>query len=289
MKVTKVGKRGYVFSFDDPFLLNIYVIEGEKNIFFCDTGLGSETVNDILCYLTEQGIKSKPFIVFNSHADYDHVWGNHVFKDSTILAHELSPDIFLKEGEEILDQYGAHKRGDVILTPPNKLFKDKCVYEEEGIEFYHTPGHTLESSSCYDRKEKALFVGDNIENPCPYINFLNLEDYIATLKEYLKRDAKVIISGHDEVMYDKQLIKTNLDYLEKLRKCALDKSQFSKKQRGIHYLNVTKLGDMLKKIGDTAKAKIYYSEALEILEEMEKTPIIQSKIKGISAILDDFT
>ncbi|MHA1447095.1 MAG: MBL fold metallo-hydrolase, partial [Candidatus Heimdallarchaeaceae archaeon] len=161
MKVQKVGSRGYVFTFEDPYKLNIYVINGEEHIFICDTGFGSDSVNELLDYLRSIDIHSKPFIVFNSHADYDHVWGNHVFKESEIIAHELSPEIFQKEGEEILEKYEEHKRGEVILTPPNKLFKEKIVFEDEGVEFYHSPGHTLESSSCFDHKEKILFVGDN--------------------------------------------------------------------------------------------------------------------------------
>ena len=90
-------------------------------------------VNQILDYLKEQSILSKPFVVFNSHADYDHVWGNHVFKDSDIIAQELSPEIFQREGEEILEKYGEHKKGEVILTPPNKLFKDKIIFEDQSI------------------------------------------------------------------------------------------------------------------------------------------------------------
>lgn len=287
MKVTKVGTRGFVFSFDDPYLLNIYVINGDEHIFICDTGLGSDTIDDILSYLDGNEVHSKPYVIFNSHADYDHIWGNHMFKDSKIIAHELSPEIFKKEGEEVLESHSSHKRGEVILTPPNHLFKEKIVFEDEEIEFYHSPGHTLESSSCYDKRDQILFVGDNIETPYPYVNFPNLEDYRKTLAEYLTRETKIIISGHDEVMYDTKLIKSNLEYLEELTVGKVDRSNFTKKHRGIHYLNVSRLGEMMKDAEDFEKARMYYEETLEILEEVEKTLEIEAKISEVSKVLKE--
>ena len=287
MKVQKVGSRGYVFTFKDPYKLNIYVINGEEHIFICDTGFGSDSVNELLDYLRTIDIHSKPFIVFNSHADYDHVWGNHVFKESEIIAHELSPEIFQKEGEEILEKYAEHKRGEVVLTPPNKLFKEKIVFEVEGVEFYHSPGHTLESSSCFDHKEKILFVGDNIESPFPYINFLNLENYCNSLREYLTRNAKIIISGHDEVMFDETLIQENLQYLETIQSRKIDRKNFTKQHRGIHFQNVSRLAELFKEKGDKITARRYYKEALEIQIEAETSPENEARVKEIEEIIAD--
>jgi len=287
MKVQKVGSRGYVFTFEDPYKLNIYVINGEEHIFICDTGFGSDSVNELLDYLRTIDIHSKPFIVFNSHADYDHVWGNHVFKESEIIAHELSPEIFQKEGDEILEKYEEHKRGEVVLTPPNRLFKEKIVFEVEGVEFYHSPGHTLESSSCFDHKEKILFVGDNIESPFPYINFLNLENYSNSLREYLTRNAKVIISGHDEVMFDESLILENLQYLEAIQSRKIDRKNFTKQHRGIHLQNISRLAELIKEKGDKTTAQRYYKEVLEILIEAETSPEIEAGIKEMEKIIAD--
>ena len=287
MKVQKVGSRGYVFTFKDPYKLNIYVINGEEHIFICDTGFGSDSVNELLDYLRTIDIHSKPFIVFNSHADYDHVLGNHVFKESEIIAHELSPEIFQKEGEEILEKYAEHKRGEVVLTPPNKLFKEKIVFDVEGVEFYHSPGHTLESSSCFDHKEKILFVGDNIESPFPYINFLNLENYCNSLREYLTRNAKIIISGHDEVMFDETLIQENLQYLETIQSRKIDRKNFTKQHRGIHFQNVSRLAELFKEKGDKITARRYYKEALEIQIEAETSPENEARVKEIEEIIAD--
>jgi glyoxylase-like metal-dependent hydrolase (beta-lactamase superfamily II) len=289
MKVQEVGSRGYVFTFEDPYKLNIYVINGDQTIFFCDTGFGSDSVDQILEFLEKQSITSKPFIAFNSHADYDHVWGNHIFEGSDIIAHELSPEIFEKEGEEILELNSAHKRGDVILTPPNRLFKDRIVFEEEGVEFYHSPGHTLESSSCFDIKEKILFVGDNIESPFPYVNFLNLDEYIETLEKYLARNAKIIISGHDEIMYNDNLIRKNLEYLEEIKSGKVSREGFTSKHKGIHYNNVKRIAELSLEVGEKAQSLKYYLEVMEILEEAEKIPAIEEEITKVKKIIDNLS
>ncbi len=286
MNVQKVGSRGYVFTFEDPYKLNIYVIDGDKHTFICDTGFGSDSVNQILDYLKEHSIQSEPFVVFNSHADYDHVWGNHVFEGSDIIAHELSPEVFQREGEEILEKYGEHKKGEVILTPPNKLFKDKIVFEDEGIEFYHSPGHTLESSSCFDHREKILFVGDNIESPFPYINFLNLKEYATSLREYLTRNADIVISGHDEVMYEDNLIRENLHYIEEIESGKVSRNNFTPKHLGIHFNNVKRLAELYKEEGEKSQSIRFFQEALEILEEAERKPAIEEEMEKIRKIIE---
>ncbi|MCE7741434.1 MAG: hypothetical protein GOP50_03160, partial [Candidatus Heimdallarchaeota archaeon] len=100
-------------------------------------------------------------------------------------------------------------------------------------------------------------------------------------------ETKIIISGHDEVMYDTKLIKSNLEYLEELTVGKVDRSNFTKKHRGIHYLNVSRLGEMMKDAEDFEKARMYYEETLELLEEVEKTLEIEAKIAEISKILKE--
>ncbi len=210
MKAQKVGSRGFLFTFEDPYKTNMYVINADKHIFVCDTFLGPDPIKEVLKYLDKNGVKGKPFAVFNSHYDYDHYWGNQCFKDSIILAQEQCIINMEMEAEKDLKEFESHKKGDIELTFPNTLFHKKISFVDDVVEFYHTPGHTSDSSSCYDYFDQVLFVGDNIENPLPYLRLDNLDDYTNTLKEYLTRDAKYIISGHDDLMDNFDLVKSNL-------------------------------------------------------------------------------
>ncbi|MHA1347686.1 MAG: MBL fold metallo-hydrolase [Candidatus Heimdallarchaeaceae archaeon] len=283
MKTSKVGTRGFFFSFDDPYFTTIYVINGENRIFICDTFLGPDPMNKVLEFLEKEGVKDKEIVIFNTHYDYDHIWGNQLFEDSIILAHELCVKELEQTGKDDLKQFKAHKKGDVKLVVPNTSFKEKLVFSDDGVEFYHTPGHTADSSSCYDSVDKVLIVGDNLESPFPFIRILNIQEYVNSLREYLTRDVKTIVSGHDELMHNNILLRTNLEYLENFASNKIDRKNFSKKQRGIHFKNVKTVGELLKKDGKNAESLEYYIEAAEILTEADQT----TEIEELKRLIDD--
>ncbi len=286
MKATKVGTRGYFFSFEDPYFTTLYVINGENRIFICDTFLGPDPMKEVLQFLDKEGVKDKEIIVFNTHYDYDHIWGNQLFENSIILAHELCVKELKEIGEDDLKQFESHKKGDVKLVLPNTDFKEKLLFSDDGVEFYHTPGHTADSSSCYDSVDKVLIVGDNLESPFPYIRILNVPEYTNSLREYLTRDVKIIVSGHDELMNDDGLLRANLDYLENFAPNKIDRTNFTKKHRGIHYNNIKTVGELLMKEGKNAESLAYYKEAATILTETEQTPQIVELKKSIDDILE---
>ena len=234
MKFEKVGNRGLLFSFEDPYLTNVHVILGIDHVFVLDTFLGNDSMERVLSIITEQGHEGKQIIVFNSHADYDHYWGNGAFKDATIVGHEQCKTRILAEGEASLVKHADHQRGEIELIPPNRTFQETLRFEEEGVKFFHTPGHTLDSASCYDRVDKVLFVGDNVESPFPYLNHVNFDQYIRTLKSYLKVDWKYIVAGHDPLMKKPDLIKQNIDYLQKFRDWKLDLDSMSTQELHRH-------------------------------------------------------
>jgi glyoxylase-like metal-dependent hydrolase (beta-lactamase superfamily II) len=289
MKTIKVGTRGYFFSFDDPYFTTLYVINGKNRIFICDTFLGPDPMIEVLNFLEKEGIKDKEIVVFNTHYDYDHIWGNQLFENSIILAHELCVKELEKTGEDDLKQFEAHRKGNVKLVLPNTEFKERLVFPDEGIEFYHSPGHTADSSSCYDSVDKVLIVGDNLESPIPFIRILNLQEYINSLREYLTRDVKIIVSGHDELMYDDSLLRANLEYLENFAPNKIDRTNFSKKHRGIHFKNVKTVGELLKIKGQTTESLKYYREAAAILSETEQTPKIEELKESIANIIEDLS
>lgn len=227
MNVERIGSRGLLFSFEDPYYTNVHVILGENHVFILDTFLGNDSMKIVQNMIAEEGHAGKPIAVFNSHADYDHYWGNGAFKDALIIGHELCKARVLAEGEVSLVKYADHQRGEIELIPPNRIFQETLRFEDEGVKFFHTPGHTLDSSSCFDEKDGVLFVGDNVESPLPYLNHVNFDQYIQTLKSYLEFDWKYIITGHDPLLKGPELINRNIDYLQRFRDWSLDLDSFS--------------------------------------------------------------
>ena len=266
-----VGSRGHLFTFSQPYRTNVYVIDAPNHIFVIDTFLGKEPMRQVKERLASLGISGKPFTVFLSHGDYDHYWGNGEFKDSLIIAHNSCRTRIERQGVEALEKYKHHMIGDVEIVPPNLVFRSRLQFPDDGVEFFYSPGHTGDSSSCLDLVDNVLFVGDNIESPMPYVNLLNMKDYTKTLRDYLKQDITRVISGHDPPTSNTRLIEENLGYLESLRKVKVDRTGFTEMHYSIHYSNLTRIGGLYHRKGMKKEAQGFYSEALIMLDEMENT------------------
>jgi glyoxylase-like metal-dependent hydrolase (beta-lactamase superfamily II) len=104
MEYGRVGSRGHLFTWMEPYHTNVYVIDGHKHVFVVDTFLGPGPMEEVKARLAGEGVRGKPFVVFNTHADYDHYWGNQSFEGSTIVAHESALLRIRTQGEEGLKE-----------------------------------------------------------------------------------------------------------------------------------------------------------------------------------------
>ncbi|MFW9794941.1 MAG: MBL fold metallo-hydrolase, partial [Candidatus Thorarchaeota archaeon] len=118
MQIEKIGSRGLLFPFDDPFLTNVYVIIGTDRVYVLDTFLGSESMAVVKEALDIEGQGNKSFVVFNSHGDYDHYWGNAVLDGALIIGHEECRTRILTESDEALLANEEQKKGEVIIKAP---------------------------------------------------------------------------------------------------------------------------------------------------------------------------
>ena len=264
MSSSRIGTRGILVSFEDPYHTNIYIIFGDEHVFVLDTFLGNDSMKIVHQLIEDEGCKGMPTVVFNSHADYDHYWGNGAFKDAMIVGHEHCKERILSEGEASLVTYADHQRGKIELIPPNRTFQEALKFESEDVKFFHTPGHSFDSSSCFDERDGVLFVGDNVESPIPYLNRANFEQYIRSLELYLELDWKFIIAGHDPILERPDLINQNIDYLLKFRDWSLNIDSFSVQKLHRH------VEHNLKTIKDELLTSENKEAALKHFEELKK-------------------
>lgn len=212
MEIRKIGNRGILFTYYDLEVpTNIYIIVTDKKYFIIDTYLGNKIMKEIDSYL-KLNYGEKEFIIINTHSDWDHIWGNDYFKNSMIISHRLCREEIMKTGEYYLEKNSEYKREVENLKLPNLIFEEKIIFAEEEIEIYYSPGHTEYSISIYDKVDKVLYTGDNIEGPIPYIQSIDIENYIETLDNYLKKDIDTVLGGHI-LIEDKNIIIENRNYL----------------------------------------------------------------------------
>ncbi|TDX48802.1 glyoxylase-like metal-dependent hydrolase (beta-lactamase superfamily II) [Orenia marismortui] len=245
LEIKKVGNRGVLFKFfylqDTGFgvTTNVYLINTKNYVFVCDTFLGPDSMKEVKNYI-DINLPNKIIIIFNSHYDWDHIWGNCIFKENIIISHKLCRNNIIRAGEKELEVYSEYKRGDVEIIPPNLTFDNKISFEEEGVEFFHSPGHTNGSASCIDLVDKVLFAGDNVEYPIPYFQADNIYDYKDTLEKYLNLDIKKVIPGHGEIS-NKSLIKENITYINNIITGDIEE-YLDFKYRKVHLENLNRIG-----------------------------------------------
>jgi glyoxylase-like metal-dependent hydrolase (beta-lactamase superfamily II) len=269
-EILEIGDRASVISFNDPYKTNVITIFGNpeyvERVYILDTFVGTEPMKTVKKAIHNGGCLGMPYFILISHADYDHYWGNSAFKDAVIIGHESCWSRIRDEAEETLVKHKDMIRGKAEILPPTLTFKESIRFPEDDLTFFHSPGHTLDSSSVYDGQGKILFVGDNIETPYPYVNHLNLDQYISSLEKYLELEWDWLVSGHDPVMKDDALIRSNLEYLKAFSDWSLDLDAMEADEHHIHLHNLENLSNELLARGVDEAIIDHYAKALEIAE-----------------------
>jgi glyoxylase-like metal-dependent hydrolase (beta-lactamase superfamily II) len=198
MHTKKIKNRGILFTYEgvSTWDLNLYLIKGEKYNYIIDTGLGSLSVEPIKKHLEND---SKPIIVINTHYHWDHVWGNGSFEDCMIVSHRLCREKIESEWEDMLDNNKHYCHGEFKMMLPSLVFEDELYFPDDKIRLFYTPGHTIDSISILDEKEKILIAADNMEELLPEL-CCEKEIYINSLKKYEKMDFDLCVSGHNKVL-----------------------------------------------------------------------------------------
>ncbi|MHA2205421.1 MAG: MBL fold metallo-hydrolase [Candidatus Thorarchaeota archaeon] len=271
MNIKEIGNRGAIFEFDDPYFTNVMVINGKETVFVCDTYCGPDSMKPIIDYIDKIDASSKDLVVFNSHYHYDHIWGNCGFDEPMIVSHVECRDIVKEERVEMLQHHKSHMRGKIEVVPPNFTFQESVTFHDEGIVFFYTPGHTRDSSSCLDLKDRVLFVADNVESPIPFFYESDLYLYASTLRYYFTMDWKFIVPGHDPVITDDTLLSENLRYVDRSAKWEIELSELDEKAKDRHVANLCEIAKHYDSGSLGKQALMRYTEALQFLKERNDT------------------
>ena len=215
MKPVKISDRNVMFTepMGEAYSLNIGLIIGEQYNYIIDTGVGSGSVSPIIEYLGNTGRKT---IIVNTHAHYDHIWGNWVFQNDLIISHIKCQQLLVKYWDDGFKQFSQSKDGEVKKCLPNLTFEKSITFPNDGIKIFYTPGHSIDSISVYDEIDKVMYAGDNIgdtnDSIIPKIN-TDLETFKSLIDTYKKYDFNLCISGHNKPQ-EKNVISIMENFLE---------------------------------------------------------------------------
>lgn len=220
--IRRLGARSFLVTFHDlgtferGYTTNAMVVFGKKRNFVLDTFLGPASMRPVREILAREG-GGKPVVVFNSHSDWDHVFGNCAFPRATVAGTARCRANLIERGVEMLRQFADWRRGRVRLVPPDLVFETRIDLPEDGVALLAAPGHTLDSAvALIDDPEGAiLFAGDDVERPLPWLAQGDLALYQRTLEELLALAPWIVVPGHGEPE-GPELIRDTMDYLADL-------------------------------------------------------------------------
>jgi cyclase len=246
MIVTPVGQRGRIISFPELGITNIYLVLAPRRTFVCDTFLGPEPMAQVKALLAAEG-RTQPIVVFNSHKDWDHVWGNCAFPDAQFVSTEECAANLRQHFAGELEEYGGMAQGEVVPLYPTLLFTDRLIFADDRVLFLATPGHTSGSGSCLDMEDSVLYVGDNVESPVPHLLWSDLAAYSRTLDLYLALGPAAMVTGHGPVeAMTADTVRMNLAYVRAMADgVGVDVSGWSEYGKTVHRENVRRLAGSL--------------------------------------------
>ncbi len=164
-------------------------------------------------------------LVINTHADYDHCWGNAVFESpgdrypAPILAHaQATKRMQSDEARQYLAQrqQESGRFANVRFVEPTVTFSDTLLIDggDLTLRLLHTPGHTEDHVSVWIPELRLLLAGDAAEHPFP---FVEEAEALPTLRASLERLAALnpamVIPCHGGTT-DPALITRNIAYFD---------------------------------------------------------------------------
>lgn len=203
VKLKKIKSRTIQFTYKcKGWDLHLYLILGKHYNFIIDTGIGSNSVKPILHYLKEVN-NQNAIIVVNTHKDWDHIWGNHVFKDSLIIAHQSCFEALQTLWDQEFEVNNKHVDGVVSKCLPNLTFLDELHFYDDNIHLFYTPGHTVDSICVYDALDYILhtgdMIGDTVDALLPTLE-TSWETYLNSLYKMNQYETHLYTSGHNQIL-----------------------------------------------------------------------------------------
>ena len=203
--------------------VDAYVLFTKHYALVCDTLLCPQDMDALLSHL-QQELAERQVLVFNSHADWDHAWGNSYFTGShrvPIIAHEECATRLRSEEERVTLADFQHRSTlfeTVTLTPPLITFKEALSIHDHDlkIELLSAPGHTRDHCVIWLPELRYLLAFDAVEYPLPIIeNASSVPTMQATLQRLRALQPAKIFCSHGE-QTSPDLLQHNLTYIQRL-------------------------------------------------------------------------
>jgi glyoxylase-like metal-dependent hydrolase (beta-lactamase superfamily II) len=192
--------------------LNVGLVIGGERCLVVDTRESHAQARDLMAAIRR--VTALPWVVVNTHAHYDHVFGNHVFAPSVIWGHDRCAEVVERYGDiqralvhravtEHGDEALAAELTEVEITAPNRTFADAVTVDLGGVrvDLRHLGrGHT-DNDIVAHVPGGPLFAGDLVEEGAPpAVDDAFPLDWPVTLDALLELVDGPVVPGHGAVV-----------------------------------------------------------------------------------------
>lgn len=211
----------------DGMEVDAYVVITDRYVVVLDTLLRPE---DVAAMMQEQAVQDalagREVVVVNSHADWDHSWGNAYFTGihaAPIIAHDYCRTRILSdEAKAGLDEYQQRYPlfSSVALVPPTLTFSQTFTIHggDLTIELIPTPGHHADHIAAWIPELRLLLAFDAIEKPLPGLEGPEgVQPMFDTLKRLQGLQPQRVLCSHGNSS-SPDLISANLAYLRAIER-----------------------------------------------------------------------
>jgi cyclase len=220
MRRERIAEDIYVFTSDLYAQVTAGVVLTDEGAIVIDTLPFPQEAAELRAFV-RRGCRQDVRYVINTHHHADHVYGNYLFPEAELLAHERCRKALLRDGQRGLDEAKAQTPAlaGVRLRIPDVVFERGELVVHLGSKSLHmmlTPGHTEDSISVLVKEDKVLFAADAVM-PVPYIVYGDIAAMINSLQAIQNMAVDSIVQGHGEVLLRGEIaetIVTNIRYLE---------------------------------------------------------------------------
>lgn len=206
--------------------VDAYAVLGENYVVLLDTLLCPADMEQVVSAITPDLIE-KHLVVVNSHADWDHTWGNGYFRSMresvSLLAHERCRQRMLSpEARQDLEEYQARYPvfHNVVLEPPTMTFPERfSIHDPQWtLELLPAPGHCRDHIAAWIPEMRILLAFDAIEKPLPSIEDATCVPLMfTTLESLILLNASTVLCSHGGTT-SPTLLQENLSYLREIER-----------------------------------------------------------------------
>lgn len=222
----RVFRRTFVAQGESEAMeVDAYAITTERYIILCDTLLCPEDMAQVVQEIQDE-LAGRQLLVIDSHADWDHAWGNGYFTGThavPIIAHQHCRERL--QSDEARTGLADFQRRDstfsnTTLTPPTITFADTLtIYGGDlTLELIPAPGHHQDHIAIWLPELRLLLAFDAVENLIPIIeNAAAVESMFATLERFLGMQPQRVLCSHGKTT-SIDTVKRNLAYLREVER-----------------------------------------------------------------------